>query len=96
MLQLKPQCESCGRQLLPNATDAMICSFECTFCRQCVENVLHNTCPNCGGGFEKRPIRPGDSLRAYPASEEPVTVGIDQDQHLEFLRMYRGLPPERR
>ena len=74
----------------------MICSFECTYCARCVQNLLHNTCPNCGGGFEKRPIRPEHSLKAFPASEEAVDVGVDSDQHLEFLRTYRGIPPERR
>jgi hypothetical protein len=96
MLTIKPNCESCGIELAPNSLDAMICSFECTFCKRCAETRLHNTCPNCGGGFERRPIRPAASLQAYPASEEKVSVGVDQDQHLEFLRRYRGLPPERR
>ena len=96
MLTLKPNCESCGIDLPPNSLDAMICSFECTFCRRCAENLLHNICPNCGGGFEKRPIRPEASLTAFPASEEPIKAGVDQDQHLEFLRRYRGVAPERR
>lgn len=96
MLEIKPNCECCGIDLPPNSTEAMICSFECTFCVRCVNNLLHNTCPNCGGGFEKRPIRPEDSLKAFPASSDPVKVGVDNDQHLEFLRLYRGLPPERR
>jgi hypothetical protein len=96
MLLLKPNCESCGRDLPPNSLDAMICSFECTFCRRCAEVILHNICPNCGGGFEKRPIRTQASLEAQPASEEEVESGVDQEQHLEFLKRYRGQPPERR
>lgn len=96
MLKIKPNCESCGIDLAPNSTEAMICSFECTFCIRCVNNLLHNTCPNCGGGFERRPIRTEDSLKAYPASSEKPDIGVDNDQHLEFLRTYRGLPPERR
>lgn len=96
MLILKPQCESCGTLLPPNATSAMICSFECTFCQQCAETILHNTCPNCGGGFEKRPIRPEAMLKEHPASAEPVKIGIDQEKHLAFLRQYRGQPAERR
>ena len=96
MLKLKPNCESCGNDLPPNSTGAMICSFECTFCNRCAETLLHNTCPNCGGGFEKRPIRPEPRLKEHPASEEPVEIGIDQEKHLNFLRQYRGVPPERR
>jgi uncharacterized protein len=68
MLELRPNCERCDKDLLPDATDAMICTFECTFCRSCVENELNNTCPNCGGNFVPRPIRPKDKLEKYPAS----------------------------
>src|SRR5579863_4203172 len=57
-LQLRPNCEFCDRDLPPNATEARICSYECTFCADCVENRLDNVCPNCGGGFAPRPIRP--------------------------------------
>ncbi len=56
MLELRPTCENCNAALPPNSADAMICSFECTFCRSCVEKVLENVCPNCGGGFCSRPI----------------------------------------
>lgn len=58
MLELKPDCENCGKNLPTDSDDAMICSYECTFCRECVSEILHNVCPNCGGGFEKRPARP--------------------------------------
>ena len=51
MLQLRPNCEYCDKDLPPNATEARICSFECTFCAHCVDTVLFNVCPNCGGGF---------------------------------------------
>lgn len=96
MLEIKPNCESCGKDLAPNSTEAMICSLECTFCTLCAETLLHNTCPNCGGGFEKRPIRPEAALEDNPASTERTEPGIAQESHLKFLRMYRGLPPERR
>jgi uncharacterized protein len=62
-LELRPNCECCDKDLPPNAPDARICTFECTFCANCVETVLHNVCPNCGGGFEKRPIRPASEWR---------------------------------
>ena len=74
MLELRPTCEHCRRPLPPEATDAMICSFECTFCTDCVNGVLGNVCPNCAGGFAPRPIRPahdwkgGNYLGQYAAS----------------------------
>lgn len=37
MLQLRPNCECCDRDLSPASTEALICSFECTFCRSCAE-----------------------------------------------------------
>jgi uncharacterized protein len=57
MLEMKDACEQCGRALPADSADAMICSFECTFCRPCVDTVLANVCPNCGGNFERRPTR---------------------------------------
>ncbi len=66
MLELRSTCEHCNKPLPPDAMDAMICSFECTFCVDCVANVLHNKCPNCGGSFEKRPVRPEHLLIKYP------------------------------
>lgn len=70
MLELRPCCENCGKDLPYNSTEAMICSFECTFCSDCVEMVLKNICPNCGGGFEKRPVRPAKLIEKYPASDK--------------------------
>ncbi len=70
MLQLRPNCECCGRGLPPDAEDARICSFECTFCAACARDVLHGVCPNCGGGLEARPIRPARLLDKYPPSGE--------------------------
>jgi hypothetical protein len=63
MLELRPNCEWCDKDLPPNAEDARICTYECTFCADCVENVLHNVCPNCGGGFVPRPGRPAQAWR---------------------------------
>lgn len=69
MLKIKSICENCSNPL-PNESDqAMICSFECTFCKDCVDGILNNICPNCGGGFEKRPIRPVHLLEKYPPKE---------------------------
>ncbi|MEQ8358058.1 MAG: DUF1272 domain-containing protein [Cytophagales bacterium] len=72
MLEIRISCENCGKELPNECADAMICSYECTFCNDCVENVLFNVCPNCGGGFEKRPIRPKDELIKNPARKDRV------------------------
>jgi len=68
MLQLRPDCERCGRDLPPESADARICTFECTFCADCASNVLDGVCPNCRGNFSARPIRPAAMLKKYPAS----------------------------
>ena len=72
MLLLKPNCECCDRDLAPDSRDAVICSFECTFCRACAEGVLQNYCPNCGGELVRRPIRPAAKLAKFPPSRERV------------------------
>lgn len=72
MLELRPNCECCDKDLPPDAADARICSFECTFCAACAENAWHGVCPNCGGGFSPRPIRPAHKLGAYPPSTRRV------------------------
>jgi hypothetical protein len=72
MLELRPSCECCDRDLPPESTEARICSFECTFCRSCAEGVLSNVCPNCGGELVARPRRPSDKLARHPASTERV------------------------
>jgi hypothetical protein len=72
VLQLRPNCECCDKDLPPDAADARICSFECTFCAECVGTVLKGVCPNCGGGFAPRPGRPQAKLAAYPASTERI------------------------
>ena len=70
MLQVRPNCECCDCDLPPQSPHAFICSFECTFCRECAERVLNNACPNCGGELVVRPRRPADKLAQYPASTE--------------------------
>jgi uncharacterized protein len=72
MLQLRPNCECCDRDLPPESPEARICSFECTFCRVCAETVLRGTCPNCGGELVARPRRPAGKLTSYPASSERI------------------------
>ena len=68
MLELRPGCECCDRDLPPDSAEARICSFECTFCAACAEGVLAGRCPNCGGNFVPRPVRPADRLGRFPAT----------------------------
>jgi uncharacterized protein len=72
MLQLRPGCECCNVDLEPDSSEAMICSFECTFCRACAENKLFGKCPNCAGELVKRPIRAAVALAKFPPSTERV------------------------
>jgi hypothetical protein len=72
MLQLRPNCECCDRDLPPESTDAFICSFECTFCRDCAITKLKHVCPNCGGELVARPRRPAAKLAKNPASTERI------------------------
>lgn len=75
MLELRPNCECCDRDLPPDSAEARICSFECTFCADCAETVLGGRCPNCGGDFVPRPIRPAAKLAANP----PSTMRVKKD-----------------
>jgi hypothetical protein len=72
MLQLRPGCECCHRDLPPDSTEAFICTYECTFCRDCTEKTLKGVCPNCGGELLRRPRRPAEKLAKHPASTERV------------------------
>jgi hypothetical protein len=72
MLALRPNCECCDRDLPADSTEARICTYECTFCAECVETRLGGACPNCGGNFAARPIRPASMLARHPASTERV------------------------
>jgi hypothetical protein len=101
-LELRPNCEYCDKDLPPEASEARICSYECTFCADCVDRRLSNVCPNCGGGFAPRPIRParerrpGLSLAKRPASTKRVGLSHSHEAIAEFVREIKGVPPERR
>ena len=96
MLELRTICENCGKKLPPDSEKAMICTFECTFCKGCVEQVLENVCPNCGGGFEKRPVRPRSFLEKYPVSEKVVFKPVDAEKFKIILEKYRDIKPSER
>jgi hypothetical protein len=102
VLELRPTCEHCNKALPPASTEARICSFECTFCANCVDTVLGNVCPNCGGGFVPRPIRPttnwkGENhLGKYPASATVKHRPVDPTAQAALLAAVQRLPPERR
>ncbi len=72
MLELRPSCESCDRDLPPAEAGAMICSFECTFCTPCATEALAGRCPNCGGELVPRPRRPVEKLAKFPASTQRI------------------------
>lgn len=101
-LALRPTCEHCSKALPPNSVEARICSFECTFCATCVEEVIGDVCPNCGGGFAPRPIRPsrnwrnGNYLGALPACTVVKHKPVDPFVQASFSALIRILAPEER
>lgn len=86
MLEVRPSCENCNKELPFDASNAMICTFECTFCIDCAENILARVCPNCGGNLTQRPIRPLNKLEKYPVSEKRIFKPVDVDEHLKQIR----------
>ena len=102
MLEIRPTCEHCNRPLPPASAEAWICSYECTFCGDCVENVLRNVCPNCGGGFMPRPVRPSNNLKGdnclgkNPASTKVKHRPVDPAAHAVFAAPIEKIPPEKR
>lgn len=101
-LELRPNCELCDCDLPPDSAAARICTYECTFCAPCVEQVLHDVCPNCGGGFSPRPIRPrrewrpGLSLAQRPASSVRVHASFARAEIEAFAARLRAIPPAER
>ena len=101
-LELRPNCEYCDRDLPPNSTEARICTFECTFCADCADGALRNVCPNCGGGFAPRPIRParewrhGLSLATRPGPTKRVRLSYRAEEITGFVAGVFSVPPENR
>lgn len=102
MLELRPNCECCDKDLPVDSTEAMICTYECTFCKACVEELLENVCPNCGGGFAPRPIRPkverrkGLSINHQPPSTKRVNTQYTNDEIKEFSNTAKHILPKDR
>lgn len=96
MIEIRTNCENCNTDLPPNSEEAMICAFECTFCTNCVTAILHNVCPNCGGGFEKRPILRQKYLSKYPPSNKHILKPIDKEKFNQLLTSLKGVKPSDR
>ncbi len=102
MLELRPTCEHCNCALPPESPEARMCSYECTFCASCVDTILGNVCPNCGGGFVARPVRPahnwknGNYLGNNPASTTIKHRAADLAAHAELVASLKTIPPEKR
>jgi uncharacterized protein len=102
MLELRPTCEHCNKLLSPDSLFARICSYECTFCAECVDTILGNVCPNCGGNFVTRPIRPSKNwkddnyLGKNPASTKIKHRPVDLEAHGQFAAAIKTIPPEDR
>src|SRR5690349_19338133 len=98
MLELRPNCELCDKDLPPQSAEARICTYECTFCADCVDK-LHDVCPNCGGGFCARPVRPTRAWRPTtgllndPASTKRRHIRYGEQELAAFVAQLRKLPP---
>ena len=93
MLEIRTTCEKCNKALPNDSAEAMICTYECTFCTACVESILFNVCPNCGGGFEKRPTRPTNELIQNPERKDIVYKPVVKNK---FLEKNRNVDPRKR
>ena len=104
MLELRPNCEWCDKALPPDSAEARICSYECTYCANCVETVLQNVCATCGGGFVPRPIRPRSrnkdgvrtGLDVHPASQKPVHSRWSPEEVAEISSRLAAVPAHQR
>lgn len=101
-LELRPNCEMCDKDLPPDSEVARICTYECTFCAECVETELMNVCPNCGGGFVPRPIRPktawrdGVSREHHPPSDQRRQLKYDRENIAAHVACVKDIPPAER
>jgi len=96
MLEIRPTCEQCDCDLPNGSLDAMICSFECTYCKVCALGLFQNICPSCGGNFVPRPIRPKEMIEKYPSSTIKVFKPKSEERIQRMIDKYKGLNPELR
>ena len=96
MLEIRPNCEHCGKDLPNTSTEAMICSFECTYCRTYAIELFENVCPSCGGNFVERPIRPSKMVAKYPISTKEVFAPKDLKKAKQLSDQYKNISPELR
>lgn len=96
MLELRPNCEHCGKDLPNTSVEAMICSFECTYCEECAIEIFKNVCPSCTGNFVKRPIRPSKAIEKYPSSKDRVFAPKDLEKSKILSEKFKNILPEKR
>lgn len=96
MLEIRPNCEHCDKDLPNTSTDAMICSFECTYCKTCAIEVFENVCPSCSGNFVERPIRPSKMIEKYPASTKKIFKSKDLEKAKINSEKFKNISPEKR
>ena len=96
MLEIRPNCEHCNKNLPNTSTDAMICSFECTYCKACALEIFKNVCPSCSGNFVERPIRPKKEIEKHPASIKLTFKSKDLKKAKINSDRFKNVPPEKR
>ncbi len=96
MLEIRPNCEHCNKDLPNTSTEAMICTFECTYCKTCAIEIFENVCPSCAGNFVERPIRTSKMVEKYPASEKSVFKPKDLEKAKKLSKKFKNLSPNKR
>ncbi len=96
MLEIRPNCEHCNKVLSNTTTEAMICSFECTYCKTCAIEIFENVCPNCSGNFAERPIRPKREIEKHPASSKQIFKPKNLEKTKINTDHFKNIPPEKR
>ncbi len=96
MLEIRPNCEHCNKSLPNTSTEAMICSFECTYCKTCALGIFENVCPSCSGNFVERPIRPQKAIEQHPASTKQIFQAKDLKKAKINSTKFKNIPPQKR
>ena len=96
MLEIRPNCEHCNKDLPYNSTEAMICSFECTYCKTCAIEIFKSVCPSCSGNFSERPIRTSKMIEKYPASNKRVFAPKDLEKAKLNSDKFKDISPQNR